>query len=71
MFYLTGYFFSLKFVGIVLIGIDFPKIVFAEEVFFGAVIFTSMIPSHVTTKSPITHFKYLPFSQVHVLELQI
>ena len=61
MFYLKGYFFSLKFVGIVCIGIDFAKTVFVEKVFSGAVFFTSMISSHITIELPIILSKHLPF----------
>ena len=52
----TVYFFSLKFVEVVLIGTAFV---------------TSLISSHVITKSPIINPKHLPFSQVQVLGFQI
>ena len=47
--------FSLKFVGIVFVGVVFV---------------TSLISSHLIAKSLIVLFKYLQFSQIHVLGFQ-
>ena len=52
-------------------GAVFVLIFFAGTVLAAEVFVTSIILSHITTKSTIALTKYLPFSQVHVLGLQI